>query len=660
MSRAFTTTRTPSSSAEHRAPATDAAVAAARSASATSTMPSSGQPEEGAGRQLRAGGRAAPARARPAAAGERGDRRRPPASTASSRRCTAERVASVRATATTRRRPNDSASSSERDGEGEPRPAVRQQVGRRDQRARRPGPPRRPWPSSAAASGRRSHGRDQPAATYSVAHRADGEHPGADRRARRRRSGRGSGSASTSMSNRAPSAVHGPGAPGDPAVDRVEQQGDGGERDQESRPGPGGRRSPRSAPRPRRPARRGPGSRGRPARAAVAPVPASRRVERHPEGRAAAGRRRSSRPAPRPTVADRLREQREQPDEPGQRSGLNPMHRASVSRGTTLTRQRTGIGSSRQERSATGGDRVGVLGAEPGRGEIRPVRLRVPGAGRGPRADRCAPAISRGTETLVFRGGVPVDQHDAMRAPFQEGDFPGPVKYGYLNVGVVEQGPPELLGRTVFCLHPHQTAYVVPAAAVTVVPDDVPPERAVLAGTVETAVNALWDAAPLLGDRVAVVGRGHGRLLRGPAARRHPGCPGHARRRRPGAGRRPPTRSGVGFAHPDDAPRRLRPRRARQRDRRRPADLARPARRTEGEVRRPQLVRRRAGRALAGRGLPLAAGSRSAPARWVRSRRPAGAAAPPPTGSRWRSTCCGTRPSTPCSPAPRRSTSCPR
>jgi threonine dehydrogenase-like Zn-dependent dehydrogenase len=82
------------------------------------------------------------------------------------------------------------------------------------------------------------------------------------------------------------------------------------------------------------------------------------------------------------------------------------------------------------------------------------------------------------------------------------------VKYGYLNVGVVEAGPATLRGRTVFCLYPHQTAYVVPADAVTLVPDDVPPERAVLAGTVETAVNALWDAAPLVGDRVTVVGAG--------------------------------------------------------------------------------------------------------------------------------------------------------
>ena len=116
--------------------------------------------------------------------------------------------------------------------------------------------------------------------------------------------------------------------------------------------------------------------------------------------------------------------------------------------------------------------------------------------------------ISRGTETLVFRGGVPDNQRAVMRAPFQEGDLPGPVKYGYLNVGVVEHGPAHLVGRTVFCLYPHQNAYVVPAHAVTPVPDGVPPRRAVLAGTVETAVNALWDAAPLVGDRISVVGGG--------------------------------------------------------------------------------------------------------------------------------------------------------
>jgi threonine dehydrogenase-like Zn-dependent dehydrogenase len=143
----------------------------------------------------------------------------------------------------------------------------------------------------------------------------------------------------------------------------------------------------------------------------------------------------------------------------------------------------------------------------PGCGEIRPVRLPDPGPDdvvvRTVRS-----GVSRGTETLVFRGGVPPAERARMRAPFQEGEFPAPVKYGYLNVGAVEQGPPELFGRTVFCLFPHQTVYVVPACAVSIVPEDVPPARAVLAGVVETAVNALWDAAPLVGDRIAVVGAG--------------------------------------------------------------------------------------------------------------------------------------------------------
>ncbi len=145
--------------------------------------------------------------------------------------------------------------------------------------------------------------------------------------------------------------------------------------------------------------------------------------------------------------------------------------------------------------------------AEPGTGEIRTAGLPEPGDGE-VLVRTLYSGVSRGTETLVFGGGVPASQHDVMRAPFQEGDFPAPVKYGYLNVGVVEAGPDDLVGRTVFCLYPHQTRYVVPADAVTVVPETVPPARAVLAGTVETALNALWDAAPLIGDRIAVVGAG--------------------------------------------------------------------------------------------------------------------------------------------------------
>jgi NADPH:quinone reductase-like Zn-dependent oxidoreductase len=143
----------------------------------------------------------------------------------------------------------------------------------------------------------------------------------------------------------------------------------------------------------------------------------------------------------------------------------------------------------------------------PGHGELREEVL----PGRGPDdvlVRTLHSAVSRGTESLVFAGRVPADQRTTMRAPYQDGEFPAPVKYGYLNVGVVEEGPAALRGRTVFCLHPHQTSYVVPATAVVVVPDGVPARRAVLAGTVETALNAMWDLAPRIGDRVTVVGAG--------------------------------------------------------------------------------------------------------------------------------------------------------
>ncbi len=143
----------------------------------------------------------------------------------------------------------------------------------------------------------------------------------------------------------------------------------------------------------------------------------------------------------------------------------------------------------------------------PGHSEICDIELPEPGASEVV-VHTLYSGISRGTETLVFRGGVPADQYETMQAPFQQGNFPGPVKYGYLNVGQVVDGDARLRGRTVFCLYPHQSTYVVPADAVVAVPDAVPARRAVLAGMVETAVNALWDAAPLIGDRVTVVGAG--------------------------------------------------------------------------------------------------------------------------------------------------------
>ena len=143
----------------------------------------------------------------------------------------------------------------------------------------------------------------------------------------------------------------------------------------------------------------------------------------------------------------------------------------------------------------------------PGRGEIRAETLREPREGE-VLVRTLYSGISRGTEALVFNGAVPASEFERMRAPFQAGDFPAPVKYGYISVGYVEQGPSGTQDRVVFCLYPHQTRYVVPGEAVYPVPDGVPAERAVLAANVESAVNGLWDAAPRIGDHVAVVGAG--------------------------------------------------------------------------------------------------------------------------------------------------------
>jgi len=143
----------------------------------------------------------------------------------------------------------------------------------------------------------------------------------------------------------------------------------------------------------------------------------------------------------------------------------------------------------------------------PGQAEIRPERL-PPLADDQVRVRSRYSAISRGTEALIAAGRVPESEYRRMRAPFMGGSFPFPVKYGYATVGEVEAGPAALIGRNVFALHPHQTKFDLQAEAVVPVPRDIPPQRAVLAANVETALNATWDAAPGPSGRIAVVGAG--------------------------------------------------------------------------------------------------------------------------------------------------------
>jgi NADPH:quinone reductase-like Zn-dependent oxidoreductase len=143
----------------------------------------------------------------------------------------------------------------------------------------------------------------------------------------------------------------------------------------------------------------------------------------------------------------------------------------------------------------------------PGQAEIREETLTSPQSGE-VRVRALFGALSRGTEALVLAGRVPESEFERMRAPFMGGRFPFPVKYGYATVGRIEDGPDEHRGRTVFALHPHQSRFNIPWSAIVPLPDAVPPRRAVLAANMETALNALWDAAAGPADRIAIVGAG--------------------------------------------------------------------------------------------------------------------------------------------------------
>jgi NADPH:quinone reductase-like Zn-dependent oxidoreductase len=188
----------------------------------------------------------------------------------------------------------------------------------------------------------------------------------------------------------------------------------------------------------------------------------------------------------------------------------------------------------------------------PGVGELREETLAPPGEGQA-LVRALVSGISRGTESLVFHGRVPESEHQRMRCPMMAGQFPFPVKYGYSSVGVVEAGPAALLGRPVFALAPHQDVFVAPVAMLHALPETLPPRRAVLAANMETALNILWDAAPLAGERAMVVGAGVVGLLAAVLLARMPAVQVTLVDRDPGRAAIA-ERLGLAFALPDDAP----------------------------------------------------------------------------------------------------------
>jgi threonine dehydrogenase-like Zn-dependent dehydrogenase len=188
----------------------------------------------------------------------------------------------------------------------------------------------------------------------------------------------------------------------------------------------------------------------------------------------------------------------------------------------------------------------------PHKAEIRAETLAAPGASE-VRVRALFSALSRGTERLIFSGGVPETEYDRMRAPFMSGAFPFPVKYGYAMVGRVEEGPADVRDRLVFALHPHQTVFNLAAKDVVPVPQGVPAARAALAANMETALNATWDGAADRASRVAVVGAGVLGLLVARLCAKMPGVAVTVVDIEPGRAA-VAHKLGLAFASPEDAP----------------------------------------------------------------------------------------------------------
>lgn len=156
-------------------------------------------------------------------------------------------------------------------------------------------------------------------------------------------------------------------------------------------------------------------------------------------------------------------------------------------------------------------ERWSLYHTAPRRVEVRQEAAPSPGVGE-VTVRSVISAISAGTEMLFYRGlvgeGTPLDETiTSIRSQLRY-----PYKYGYATVGVVEGAgegvPSSWLGREVFCFHPHESFFTVPLPEVRPVPPGVTLEDAALFPGVETALSLAMDAAPIVGENVAVLGQG--------------------------------------------------------------------------------------------------------------------------------------------------------
>lgn len=153
--------------------------------------------------------------------------------------------------------------------------------------------------------------------------------------------------------------------------------------------------------------------------------------------------------------------------------------------------------------------RATVTFTAPQQVEIRETAIPRPGPGQALAQSICS-AISPGSEMLVYNGQFPQDLTDAHDSVSSRLSYP--LAYGYACVGrVIETGPEvekNWIGKLVFAFQPHTSHFVAPTESLIPLPEGIAPETACFLPNMETAVNLIQDAAPILGERALVLGQG--------------------------------------------------------------------------------------------------------------------------------------------------------
>lgn len=118
-------------------------------------------------------------------------------------------------------------------------------------------------------------------------------------------------------------------------------------------------------------------------------------------------------------------------------------------------------------------------------------------------------AISAGTEMLIYHGEFPnlKDAHDIFSS-----DLKYPFPYGYACVGIIKEtgklANKDLRDKLVFGFQPHTTHFIANTSSLMEAPASLSAETCCFIPNIETAVNLIHDAAPILGERVLVLGQG--------------------------------------------------------------------------------------------------------------------------------------------------------